>query len=346
MTADELISLNEQIAGMARAGLPLDSGLGSLAREMSRGKLRRVTEAIVADLKNGSTLPEAVERRRSELPPYYSNLIAAGVRTGRLPEVLATLTAYARSMAAMRSIIIDSLFYPVVVLFFALVLLSLAVFFVIPQFDKIFNDFRMTLPAMTSIVLAIGRRPLLTIVLPIGLIVVTALLLWLVLGRTNRGRRIWALIVYSVPVVGTLIRGARLAAFSELLAVLVDFEMPLPEAFRLAGAASSDPLMAHEANEICSLLKQGAPLGGVLQGRGLLPEWVGWMATAGEQRGTLSGTLKQIAALYRRQVETRAALLRTVMPAFMILVTAGLLVGGFAFSVMLPLFRLLEGLSK
>src|SRR2546421_2109362 len=46
MNADELVALNEQIAGMARAGLPLDQGLASLAREMSRGRLRRVTEAI------------------------------------------------------------------------------------------------------------------------------------------------------------------------------------------------------------------------------------------------------------------------------------------------------------
>src|SRR5947209_2613334 len=72
MTADELISLNEQIAGMARAGLPLDQGLASLASEMSRGRLRRVTEGIVRDLKEGKTLPEAVAHRRNELPVYYA----------------------------------------------------------------------------------------------------------------------------------------------------------------------------------------------------------------------------------------------------------------------------------
>src|SRR5262245_7154914 len=43
MNADELIALNEQIAGMARAGLPLDAGLFSLAREMGNGRLRQVT---------------------------------------------------------------------------------------------------------------------------------------------------------------------------------------------------------------------------------------------------------------------------------------------------------------
>jgi type II secretory pathway component PulF len=87
-------------------------------------------------------------------------------------------------------------------------------------------------------------------------------------------------------------------------------------------------------------------MGEVLRGRGLLPEWVAWMAAAGEQRGALSATLHQIAAIYRRQVDSRAALLRTVLPAFMIIVTAGLLTATFAFSVMLPMVKLLEGLSK
>ena len=70
------------------------------------------------------------------------------------------------------------------------------------------------------------------------------------------------------------------------------------------------------------------------------------MAGAGEQRGALAATLRQIASLYRRQVEARAAMMRTLLPAFMIIASAGLLTAIFAFSVMLPLIKLLEGLSQ
>src|SRR5262245_59977727 len=220
MTADELIALNEQLAGMARAGLPLDQGLASLAGEMNRGRLRRVTEAIVGDLKHGSTLPEAVALRQTDLPPYYANLITAGVRTGRLPDVLATLTTYARSIAATRTIILDSVFYPAVVFLFAIILLSVLVFFVLPQFDKLFKDFSLRLPPFTAGVLAIGQHPYSVFVIPFSVIVGSVLLAWLLLSRTERGQRIWALGVYSVPIIGTLIRSARLSSFSELLAVL------------------------------------------------------------------------------------------------------------------------------
>src|SRR5439155_4311121 len=172
------------------------------------------------------------------------------------------------------------------------------------------------------------------------------LLLRLILLSTPAGRALWARAVYAVPVVGTLIRAARLAAFTELLAILVDHETPLPEAFRLAGEASSDPIMAVTAGQIHAGLSQGRSLGELLRGGGLVPEWVAWMAGLGEQRGTLGQSLHLITEMYRRQVEMRAALLRSALPPFLIILTAGTFAFFFVFAMMLPLIKLLEGLSK
>jgi type II secretory pathway component PulF len=345
MTADELIALNDQIAGMARAGLPLDKGMAGLARDMGHGRLRTVTAAIAHDLESGVPLPDAVERRRAELPPYYANLIMSGVRVGKLPDVLATLTAYARTVAGTRAIVVESLLYPVVVLLLACALLGLLVFMILPQFEQIFKDFNMSLPPVTQFVLAIGRHPVPVLAVPLGLVTL-GLIFWTMLRMSPRGRMVWARLVYSVPVIGTLIRSARLAAFAELLSVLVEYEMPLPEAFRMAGEASSDPIMAGRSWMIFTRLSQGMPLSHALRGLGLLPEWVAWMAGAGQQRGSLAEALKHIAAVYRRQVDARSALLRSILPAFMIVSTAGVLVGVFTMSVMLPMIKLLEGLSK
>jgi type II secretory pathway component PulF len=344
MTADELIALNDQIAGMAKAGLPMDQGLASLAREMGHGRLRRVTAAIAADLHAGVPLTEAVDQRRGDMPPFYSHLVAAGIRTGKLPEVLATLTAYARTVTATRSIVVESLFYPTVVMLLGAALMVLLVLTVLPQFDQVFQGFQMQLPPVTQAVLWLGRNPFITLAVP-ATIVAFLLLAWLLMRMTDRGRQGLAQITYAVPVVGTLVRSARLAAFADLMAVLVEYELPLPEAFRLAGVASSDPLMAARTDLIYTRLSSGTPLALALRGLGLLPEWVAWMAGTGERRGALAPALRQIAAIYRRQVEARSAILRSVLPACMIIATAGVLVATFAAACMMPMIKLLEGLS-
>src|SRR5437868_1573180 len=134
MRPEELITLNEEIAGMARAGLPLDQGLAALAKEMGRGRLQKVTEALARALREGHTLPEGLGRQESRVPAFYAGLVSAGARTGRMSDVLATLTVYARSLANLRSIIIDALFYPALVMIFAIVLFGFMCKFLLPRF--------------------------------------------------------------------------------------------------------------------------------------------------------------------------------------------------------------------
>jgi type II secretory pathway component PulF len=344
LAAEDLVTLNEEIAGMARAGLPLDQGLAALAREMGRGRLQQVTAEIADDLKNGRTLPESLQRQGSRVPPFYAGLVAAGVRTGRINEVLATLTVYARSLADLRSIVISSLYYPAIVLILALALFAMLFTFLVPQFETIFHDLRLRLPAVTEFMISLSHHIWLILAIPIGLIVV-GFFVRLCLKHTERGRRAWARFVYAVPIVGTLIRSSRLAAFTDLLGILVDHGLPLPEAFGLAGAACSDPILSAAAKDVQADLSQGVPLGEVYRNRKLVPELIAWMTAMGEQRGSLGTTLHHVADLYKRQTEMRANLLRSVLPPLIILFTAAIIVTLFILGVAVPLMSLFDGLS-
>src|SRR5262249_40310288 len=134
LSPQDLIALNEEIAGMARAGLPLDRGLAALAREMGRGRLRKVTDELAADRHAGHTLPDALARQEGGVPPFYAGLVAAGIRTGRVTDVLATLTVYARTLADLRSLVFGALLYPAVLLILAFTLFAFLCGYLLPQF--------------------------------------------------------------------------------------------------------------------------------------------------------------------------------------------------------------------
>jgi type II secretory pathway component PulF len=346
MSPEDLITLNDEIAAMARAGVPLDQGLAALAKEMGGGRLRQVTADLAAELRAGRTLPEALSRQGKRMPPFYAGLVEAGVRSGRIPEVLATLTEYARTLAQLRSNVLDALLYPAVILVFAAIILGLVVGYLVPHYGDVYREFGMKLPVITEAILTLGRRPALYFLAPVLLIVGSFLLARAVLGGTEVWRRGWARAVYALPVVGTLVRSARLAAFTDLLAILVDHGVPLPRAFQLAGEASSDPLVAAGVRAAQKDIEAGQPLGPALRSHLAVPELVAWLTTTAERRGDLGKTLHHVAELYRRQVEGRAALLRTVLPPFLIVTSAGLIVAVFVFALILPLVRLMEGLSK
>jgi type II secretory pathway component PulF len=182
--------------------------------------------------------------------------------------------------------------------------------------------------------------------LPLAGIVAVFFLGRFFLLRSPWGQLAWTRFMYGIPGVGTLMRSARMAAFTELLAILLDHEAPLPEALQLAGAASSDPILTSMSRQVQQELAEGKPLSEVLRRSGAVPELVAWMTGLGEQRGMVAKSLHQVADVYRRQSEMRALMVQSVLPSFFIIAVGGLLVALFILALMLPLVRLLDDLSK
>jgi type II secretory pathway component PulF len=341
LSLEEFILLNEEIAGMARAGLPLDQGLAVLADEMGRGKLQNVTAQIAVDLKSGLTLPQAVEKHAGRLPAYYAKLLAAGIRSGRVSDVIGTLTVYARTLADLRNTVIAALFYPCMVMVLSLFIFAGLSFFLVPQFEDIFRQLGIKKPFLTEMAFFIFNHALWIFGI-VALLMLSALLVRYLVRRGAAGRRAWAKMWYAVPIVGGLLRSARLAAFTDLMGILVDNSIPLPEAFLLAGQSSSDPLIVDGTELVHGRLSQGTPLGVVLREQKLMPEVVVWMVALGEKRGTLGLALHQAAEMYRRQVELRAGLLRTVLPPLLIILIAAFVVILFIIILILPVANMIH----
>lgn len=114
MKLDEFAFLNQQLAGMLRAGIPLEGSLRELSRTMQRGKLRDEMEALEADLAAGVPLSEAISKR--SLPELYVRLTQAGAAGGDLPGVLILLADYYNRLAAIMTRVKGLMVYPLIVL--------------------------------------------------------------------------------------------------------------------------------------------------------------------------------------------------------------------------------------
>ena len=86
MNHEELAFFNQQLAGMLKAGLPLEGSLRQIALSMRRGELRDEIEKLERDLAQGVPLEQAIDAR--QLPDIYKAMVRAGARSGDLPGVL------------------------------------------------------------------------------------------------------------------------------------------------------------------------------------------------------------------------------------------------------------------
>ena len=76
---NEFVLFNQQLASIAKAGIPLERGLRELSHDIASPKMRRLIEEIATDLEAGMDIQEAFEKRQRDLPPLYGRILKAGV---------------------------------------------------------------------------------------------------------------------------------------------------------------------------------------------------------------------------------------------------------------------------
>ncbi len=114
MKLDELAFFNQQLAGMLKAGIPLEGSLRQLAAGMGKGKFRDEVQALEQKLAGGQTLEAAIEASR--LPDFYKRMLIAGRAAEALPQVLLLLADYYQQASVLASRIKGVLFYPGIVI--------------------------------------------------------------------------------------------------------------------------------------------------------------------------------------------------------------------------------------
>ena len=149
LSAAEATELAARVAELTKAGLPLGAGLRALAGELSSRRLAEVVCHLADRLDAGDDLAAAIDAIGGRLPPHLRGLVLAGLRSGRLPEVLEEYVDLELRRADLHRCLWASLIYPLLLMAALTALAVLATLFIMPKFVAMFRDFNVQLPFMT-----------------------------------------------------------------------------------------------------------------------------------------------------------------------------------------------------
>ncbi|MBS0266118.1 MAG: type II secretion system F family protein [Planctomycetes bacterium] len=320
ISIEQLAALNDEIAALVKGGMPLELGLREMQHD-SAGALQEITGALAGRLQQGASLAEALEAEK--LPVVYRQVVSAGLRAGRLPAALEAVSGYAREMIELRRQVVLAMMYPLIVTLLAYVLFVCFVAHVVERFRETYEIFRIPVPWMLQLTADVAQGlsnwwwvcPLLFL----GLIV-----WWVASG----GAQVLAFRGLTQPLawfpyVGTISLYFRHANFSDLLALLVEHQVPLPEGLRLVGGASADPRLEGASLELADALERGQLLDAYWGRKAGWPPFLFWVLAAGQRQSELPRLLRHAAAIYRRQALTLSRWFRTIFP-----IVAAIAIGG------------------
>ena len=154
-----LMIFTRQLATLIDAGLPLLRGLTVLEKQ-ERDPVLKATIAKLSDaVQGGSTFSEGLAQHPKIFNKLYINMVKAGEVGGVLELVLIRLAEFQEKAQKVKNKVVAAMFYPIIVLVIAIVIMGFLLVFIVPKFEQIFKDMlgNKPLPALTAFVIACSR---------------------------------------------------------------------------------------------------------------------------------------------------------------------------------------------
>jgi type II secretory pathway component PulF len=341
LSAEEAAQLAGHAAGLAQAGLPLGEGLRALAEELPRPRLQAALRRIADSVDAGQPLGAAVAAQGRRLPEYLQCMLTASAASGRFSQVLQQLSTVERNRVALARRLRLMLAYPAFLLVAVVFLMLFLSMVIVPQFGKIFADFGTDLPVITQLIMRVFS--------PIGGLVVlaafAALVLGLLLAAGLKSRVAWAQrIAYWIPLVGPCWRFRGLAEFSRMMALLLDLQVPLPQALRAMAGGSREADVRAACRHLADCVEAGVPFSEALARFNEFPVTFRPLVEWGERQRALGDAMRGITEMCEGRLRFQSLLMEAVLlPGVLVLVafSVGLVIIG----LFLPLIALIQKLS-
>jgi type II secretory pathway component PulF len=341
----DFITLNEEIAALARARLPLENHLRRFGAELP-GQAGELANRIGRRLEAGETLQAAMECECASLPAAYRAAILAGVQSGQLASALESLVDSAARMEELRCITGHALVYPLIIVAVACQLLAFVISRIVPSFGWLNRPYFGPLSRLADWPYTV---PVLGALVPCVL-TVAAYEWWRRSGRV-RGAGSTRLAPFNwFPGIGNVRRWSQAAMFADLLLLLVERGLPLDESLRLAADATDNPRFRDRAARLSQEIRDGRALqirghepGDT--GRSDFPLLIRLAMHHKSDRGLLVGSLRQASTIYRERAVRAAEWYAEYFPILMVVGIGGTLTITFALLVLWPYAATLNELA-
>lgn len=334
----ELALVTRQMATLARAGMPIEEVLGTVARQSESQRMRATLAAVRTRVMEGLPLAHALSEFPLVFPAIYRTTIASGEQAGRLDLVLERLADNVEAQHAMRQKIQLAMFYPAILTLVALLVTVALLTYVVPEVVQVFVGMNKELPWLTTALIALSDTlrdwGLLLLVLLAGCIVLLRYLL-----KGPRFRLGWDRGLLRLPLLGRMIRGLNTARFARTLNILAGSGVPLLEALNMSASVITNTPMRDAVSEAARRVREGAGVGHSLERSGYFPPMTLSLIKSGESSGTLDDMLERAAETQERELASRIAMVMGVFEPLLILAMGGIVLI-IVLAILLPIFEL------
>lgn len=327
----DIAAFTREFATLDAAEIPLDDALRILSKQAASAKMRMLSSALLADVLDGSTLSDAMQKRPQIFPIDYVSVIRAGEISGAVGVVLSELADLLERRARIRAELQSALIYPIMLIVLSVISVGIVIGNLIPSIAPIFADSGRPMPTAIGVIVALEsywQEAATLLSITIAMLLAFAL----IASRRPDCRLAYERWKLSMPLYGDFALKRETARFARTLGTLLRAGVPLLQATVSARSVIANRYICCGIDRAADAIREGAALHKALRDETPFPEVAVRMVSIGEEAGKLDRMLMRLAELFERQTQQSVDRFMTMLtPA--LTVGIALVIGGLIMTV-------------
>jgi len=302
---------------------------------------------IKENLRSGYAISNALERYTDVFSPIYVALIKIGEKTGQLSDIMDELAKYTEEEYKVRSKLISSLIYPLLIIIVSILITWGLIVFIFPKLFEVLQGFEVEIPLLTKILLSISNILSNPIVLAIGFVsgffIYTILRIFEELSPVVKEKI--ELLLFSLPYIGNIMYKIYELRLARAFLLVYRSGMSFLEGLRNLEESFNSGILKKVIVRMQKYLKEGEYLTVAAYRTNFFDHFFLDMLKTGEETGELDKLLDKIC--YNLEFEIKQKI-DTLLSLFepMLIIFVGLIVAIILLAVFLPISSIIQGVTK
>ncbi len=342
VTVKDKILLTKQLAILLKSGVPILQAIETLI-EQFEGGVKTMLVRIKDDVKEGTSLADALAKYPKVFEKIYIQLVRAGEATGKLETILERLTVYLERRETITKKVKGAMQQPIIQLVVAVGVVAVLVMKVVPQMAKNFASQKQELPWPTQFILSISNF-MISYFFLIIIAVVAIIALFKFWKATPAGGRQWDQLKLKLPLIKYLSKTNAVVQFSYTLGLLLEGGVNIAEALDIVVSVIDNRVLASALRTARDNIVKEGKIAEYLQQTKMFPPIAIYLIKTGEQSGQLDKMLLTVADIYEKEyvelIDTMTGLISPIM-----LIVMAVIVGFIVLAIAMPMMQQIQNIG-
>lgn len=334
LSESELSSFCQQIGMIVKAGLPTYYGISILRDEATDDYTRSFLDKIYEPMEKGITLGEALENTNA-FPEYMVDMLRLGESTGRLEEVLDSLSTYYEREADIKAGIRHAVTYPLIMTAMMFVVIIVIITQVVPVFSQIYEQLGSGLSGTALILMNISNflnRYMLIFLIAVVLLSIAGLVFF----RTAKGKSLYQRTNLSMSI--------SASRFANCMYLALSSGLNTDRSLEMAEKLIDNPHMLEKINQCKKHLQNREPFIKSLLLSGIFSKVYSSMMTIGFKTGSMDDIMQKISIAYEEETDERLRHFISILEPTLIVILS-FFIGLILITFLLPLLGIMSSIG-